>query len=399
MRLRKACVILLALLAAAPACTQPSAPPERLRHDSEIVPTAGRSEPDAPAPALANAGPPPSEPDVFDTSAIRADALIVNGQAITVSDILEPIDPQLTELARTMSADLYYRRVAELVRQQIIDEVATLLIFRRASRRITEELEPNIQKVVELMERERINREFGGRETSYENHLQRQNKTRQQVLDRLRRDVIVDSYLRERILPMIPAPRKQELMQYYREHLADYSTPGRREVSIIDVPIASFLDKSRSVAPDDRARAEAEARAAIDAAHEALRRGESFEDVARRHSRFKQADAGYWGFLTEPLQERWETPSRRAFEMGENEISDVIVAARSFFIVKTGRVEPGHTQSFEQAQPDIVDKIRGRRFNRARAEFLQRELETSTIGSLDAFVAQVMLAAPRPQTP
>lgn len=378
------------------ACQRPSQPPARLQGDGDIVPASSR-ESHAPAKPAQSDADGDARRDLFaEGHTVRSDALIVNNQTITVADILEPLRAQLEDLAGKLPSELYYRKAADLVREQIVDEVAKHLIYRRASRKITEELEPNIQKAVEMMERERINREFGGRETSYENHLERSGKTRQQVLDRLRRDIVVDSYLRERLLPMIPDPRKRELLQYYREHIGDYSTKGRRELSIIDVPIASFLDRRREPTPDERERAEAEARAAINAAAEALSRGEPFEEVAKKHSRFKQADAGYWGFLSEPLRERWEIPSKRGFEMGENEISGVIEAARSFFIVKVGRVEPAHVQTFEEAQPDIVMRLKNRRFARERSEFLQRELETSTIGPLDAFIAQVIMAAPKP---
>ena len=241
------------------------------------------------------------------------------------------------------------------------------------------------------MEKERINREFGGSEAKYERYLTRQGRTRADTRDRLRRTVIIDSYLREHLLPLVQSPRKRELQQYYESHLADFSKPSRREMFLIEVPIASFIDRRRPVTDTDLSEATKQARKSIEDAAAALQAGEPFEAVARKYSLGVNKEAGgAWGFIESPLQGRWAAPSGRLFRLQADEVSEIIESEKCFFIVKAGQVETGGAISFQEAQPQIVEAMRQERFMKLRADFLQKELEQSTIGSLDAFVTEVL---------
>lgn len=336
--------------------------------------------------------------------AVASDGLLVNDKVVTVNDILEPIQPQIDEMAATLSEELYYRRVIDLVRQQIVDSVAHLLIYRRASETITEEMEPQVKKAVEAMERERISREFHGLETNYENHLQRKKKSRDDVKERLRRSVVVDSYLRERLLQRLAAPSRRDLAKYYSEHQADFTVTASRELYLIDIPIAAFYDREillrqRPPMPEEELTAAQRARDEIEAAMSEIRNGERFEEVAKRRSQGPhKEDGGFWGALRSPMSGRWKAAYERFMQMKEGEVSGIIEAANSFFIVKVGRVQEATTRSFEDVQPIIVDILRNDRFYKLKSEFLQGELERSTIGSLDQFVAQIMANVPKPQS-
>lgn len=337
-------------------------------------------------------------------SVIYADALIVNDETIRVGDILEPLTPKLEELARELPPESYYLKATQLVRLQIIEAVAQHLIWRRAQRHLTDEIKPQLDKGVDKMEKDRINREFGGRETVYEKYLARHGKTRADVRERLKRSLVIDSYLRDRLLQLIPAPRKADLEHYYNTHVADFSQAERREMFLIDIPVNAFLDPNQQIDPIDDDVAQDQARVSAEKAAAALKGGEDFQEVARRHSKGLHTDeGGAWGFITAPadrkstpLQGRWAAPSKRLFELRPGETSELIESARSFFIVKCGRVEGGQTLSFQEAQPKIVGEIRQQKFLERRAAFLQEELDRSTIGSLDAFVSQVLRAAPSP---
>lgn len=334
--------------------------------------------------------------------AVTADGLMVDDETIRVADILEPIQSRLPALAADLSPESYWRKVGEIVRAHIVEAVAQHLIWRKAHQQMTDELKPQLEKAVERMEKDRINREFGGRETAYEKYLAKHGKTRDEVRERLRRTVLIDSYLRDRLLPLVPQPRKQELADYYQAHLDDFSKSGRREMFLIDVPVAAFLDLSKPVARDDEEAATKKARQTVDNAAEALKQGESFDAVAKKYNYgLHKEDGGNWGWITAPpkgqtapLQGHWEAPSRKLFELGPGQTSEIVEAARSFFIVKVGQIDAGKTLSFQEAQPEITGTIRQQQFVKLRADFLQKELDRSTIGSLDEFMRNVLAAVP-----
>jgi hypothetical protein len=337
--------------------------------------------------------------------AIRSEGLIVDNETIRVEDILEPLQSRLPEMAAELPPEVYWRRVGELVRQQIIEAVAQHLIWRKARQMVKDEVQAQLDKSVDKMEKDRINREFGGRETAYERYLAKHGKTRDEVRDRLRRSILIDSYLRDRLLPLVPQPRRSELLEYFNDHLADFSSPSRREMYLIDVPVAAFLDLRRPVTRDHERAATEKARTLINEAAQALRGGMAFVDAARKYSHGLHKDeGGYWGFITEapkgqtaPLLGHWEAPSRVLFELPAGGTSDVIEAARSFFIVHVGKIEGGEKKTFQEAQPEIATQLRQQRFQKLRAEFLQRELDSATIGSLDDFVRAVLDAVPTRQ--
>ena len=328
-------------------------------------------------------------------NAIHAGALEIFDEFITVNDILEPIYSRIQELAKTQPPNLYYQQVAGLVRQQLYDIVAQHLVYRRAERQINDQIEPGLQKAVDAMERDRINREFNGLETRYTKYLQKQGKTREEVRARLRRAVVVDSYLRDRLLPMVREPRKRELMDYYRSHLDDYSTEERRELYLIDIPIRAHFDRFPP-RPADEPLAKQKARNAIEAAARDIKSGKPFEAVARQYSQLKKDEGGCWGFISSPMSGRWKLPYKRFMEMREGQVSEIIESAKSFFIVKVGRVDEKKVTSFRDAQPDIIQAIKNKRYQKLKAEFLQKELKRASIGSLDTFGNEVMEAIPRP---
>lgn len=328
-------------------------------------------------------------------NAVHAGALEIFDEFITVKDVLEPIQFRIREMAKTQPPNIYYQKAADLVRQQLYDLVAQYLVYRRAERQINDQIEPGLQKAIDGMERERINREFGGLETRYTKYLQDQGKTREEVRERLRRVVVVDSYLRDRLLPMVREPRKREIMEYYQSHLPEYSTPERRELFLIDIPIRAHFERFPP-RPSDEPLARQKARNAIEAAAREIKSGKPFEEVARQYSELKKSDGGCWGFVSSPMAGRWEVPYKRFMEMHEGQVSEIIEAAKSFFIVKVGRVEETKVTSFRDAQPDIIKALKNKRYQKLKAEFLQKELKRASIGSLDAFGNQVMRAIPRP---
>ncbi len=336
--------------------------------------------------------------------AVRADVLEVDDETISVSDILEPIIAHLERDAQELPRSAYYERAAEVVRMQIVEAVAQHLLWRKAERHISEENEPQIEKAVDRMEKDRINREFAGRETAYEKHLAKHGESRTKIRERLRRAVLIDAYLRDRLLQLVPTPRRPELMAYYQAHRQEFVSPARREMFLIDVPIAAFLDFTKPVLPAHERDAKEKARRTIEQAAAKLAGGASFEEVARNHSQgLHSEEGGAWGFITRPsdggsaLQGRWAAPSRVLFELASGEVSDIIEDSKSYFMVKCGQVEDGKVLSFQDAQPRMVDALKQQRFLRLRADFLQSELDRSTIGSLDAFMGKVLDAIPPPR--
>ncbi|HPF40504.1 MAG TPA: peptidyl-prolyl cis-trans isomerase [Phycisphaerae bacterium] len=341
---------------------------------------------------------PQSDTAAADAPIPESDTLEVLDQYITIGDVLDPIRPRLEEMASSMPPRRYYESAAELVRASLVELVATHLIYQRAVNELPDNFEPRIVKAIDQLERERISREFEGLETKYENHLAAHGESREKIREKLRRVVIGESYLREQLVPLIAEPRREEIEHYYRDHKSDFTTEQRRELLMIDVPAATFLDRNSPMQREQQvALAMQRAKNTIADARRELDSGVPFDAVARKYSKFKQNDGGNWGFIREPLASRWEVPSRRFFELAPGQVSEIIETEDSFFIVKCGNVEGGVTTPFAEAQPMIVRDIKNARFRKLKSEFLQKELRKANIGAIEPFFRRALRQAPQPR--
>lgn len=333
-------------------------------------------------------------------NAVHSDVLIINDQIINVSDVLEPIQSDLEEAAKQLAPSEYYKRRNNVVRRAVIEAVAERLIWQEAKLLISEQNEPQIEKAVDRLEKNDINRLFDGRETRYETHLASLGKSRREVREALKRKVVVNQYLRDKLVPMVPEPTKRELKKYYDSHIADFSSEPRAEMFLIDVPIAIFFERGQIATERTTAAAREKARAAADAAKAALVAGEPFEAVAKKYSEGRMKSAGgAYGFVStrkSPLVERYDPAWKRLCELKPDECSDVFEANKAFFIVKAGRVESGGAQSFAEAQRVIATRLRDQNFIELRADFLQERFDRAHISSLDDFYQHVLDTAPNP---
>ena len=330
-------------------------------------------------------------------SAITSDVLVLNDETVDVMDVLDPIRSMLTEAAASKPPREYMKYRDDVVRRQIVEAVAERLIWQEARNAVSEDVKPQIEKIVIAMEKDRINREFGGLETNYEKYLTRNGRTRADVRKMLERGIMIDKYLKDRLLPLIASPTRSELKKYYDQHLADFTTQSKRELYLIDIPIAAFLEQRRVITDAQIAAATAKARAQADEAARAIAAGQPFEEVAKKYSKgLHKEKGGAWGVINEPLQGRWEVPSKRLFTMSQGQVSEVIENEKSFFIVKANVVEQGKTTSFTEAQPEIMRKIRQERFIKLRGDFLQKRFAKSQVGSMDNFYRRVLAACPPP---
>jgi hypothetical protein len=126
--------------------------------------------------------PTPSAPP---RDAVTAAGLTVHDEVITVGDVLEPVEARLRALAAELPPEAYYRQAAQIVRMQIVETIAQHLIWNRAKSLITDEIQPRLDTAVDKMEKDRINREFNGRETEYEVFLASHGMNRSDVRSRL----------------------------------------------------------------------------------------------------------------------------------------------------------------------------------------------------------------------
>ena len=303
----------------------------------------------------------PTEFDPQGTSRI----LRVNDETLTVEDVLEPLMPVLTQEAGKRSGEQRRRIVSERIQAELIAQVQDLLLYQEASKDLSEPMTNALDRYVDQEIKDRVNREFAGRQSRFEAHLASMGMTLEDARERSRRRIIIVKYLQDNVLPRIADPTRRELLDYYHANTDAYTKAERRELYLIDIPKGHDADQARSE---------------IERARSQLAAGEEFERVARELSKgIHAADGGSWGHIRSPLQGRYADASDVFFSLGPNQTSDIIETDGAFFIVRVGRLNQASTRGFAEVQPELVERYRNAQFEILRGEKVRSLLDKASI--------------------
>lgn len=326
---------------------------------------------------------------------IRADIMLVNDQEVKAWDVLEPIWRRLERMAATVKPADYPDQMHRVVYDRMRETINEYLVWMEVKRKLTKEMEDALKKASDEETRKRINREFEGSQAKFERYLSQRGMTLEDYRGLISRQIAVNQYLREEILPQVRISRRQ-LYQFYTENKKQFESPGKVRMQMIDIPVSEFLPEDRH---DAAARQEAHAKA-MDLAEKAmdqLKAGKDFTQVARTYSKGIHAeDGGLWDWISEDadMAGRWAQPVKTAFGLKVGTFSGLIETPDGFFIVRVQDKVEGKKQTFEQAQKDLEQQLRDLMFDRLSLQFLSKLWVKADIQGYEAFRNRLFTLAP-----
>jgi len=203
---------------------------------------------------------------------------------------------ELAELREQHTAAVYADEVVRMVRSQTQRDIQTLLVHAEAIAELEEGQRERLDAAIDKKFEELVTHEFGGSTARMTQHLARYGLTPAQWRNKVGRDLVVQQYTREKLMPQVVVPRR-ELLEFYERNAERYTTNAGRELVIIEFPFEKFMPEgvswfSASKAQQGVAKLKAMrlAREAYDALTE-----QSFGDVARDYSRGLHAEAAARG--------------------------------------------------------------------------------------------------------
>jgi hypothetical protein len=282
--------------------------------------------------------------------------LTVNGDSVEAAELWENLSDELSRKAETLSPDQYQDYLDRQAAQLITDKIAEMLLHQRASLRVTEKMSTRIDEYVDREIRRIVTTGYGGIQRRYEKYLDSKGQTLDGMRERMRREIIITSYLEQHIKPKVAEPTRAELLALYQANAESFRRPARRRMSLIDVRILDGLPKGVNEPTReqwDTARQEALSRA--ETAQAELRSGLPFADVARRHSNGLHADdGGAWGWVSRgSVRERFEPAVSALYRLPAGDVSDIIETDDGFFLVRCDEIDPGLEPSFKAVQPEL----------------------------------------------
>lgn len=396
---------MLSLCVAVSACNKAEQGPKREDHEAAHTPryhpeveradATGRSAHTQPASSMTQ----PSDIE-FDTGPIGSPVMFINGEPLTVSDVLEPIIGELRDKAENLSLSAYRNALFRTVNSQIEYQISTVVIYQEAEREyVDEQIQMAFDREAQRMIDDLVNRRYGGVYARYEAHLKQLELTLEDVKKRAKRQAMVMYYLRELFKPVTHEPTRRELMKYYKTHLDEFTTAARAELFLIEIPYRELLGKPFSKASqEEQAQARTQARRQLEEAVAALEQGTPFEQVARQYSKGIRAQTGgAWGEITRgSLTGRWAPVEKVLFTLEADRRSGIIEGDTSAFIVQCGQFTPRRRLPFEEAQEQIMQRLMDQDFDRRRRDYVQRLLARAIIQRREEFFRAVVAAAPLP---
>lgn len=401
-------VLFCSLLLSATACSSKPKGPKwqdhRAAHTTHYHPDVNANRQAAPPESQPADSQPESDRELVDRSwrlgPVGSPVLFVNDQTVGVEDVLESIYDELNRLSETMNEYEYRDTLIRRVRTQVDMEISSILIYEEAHRQYDEKQMEQIDNEAARRIKQVVNDRFGGVQARYEAHLKTLNLTLKAMQERAKRQIVVMEYLRTRLRPLLKEPSRQELMKEYTARKADFTTPAKAEMFLIEAPIEDWLEGTRlsNATPVQLADAREKARAHLQRAREELESGVEFAAVARAYSKgLGQNQGGAIGDISPgALTRRWAKPAEVLFTLEQGALSDIIDTEEALFLVKCGRKTPPHQASFEEAQKQLADRILDEQFNQLRADYIGRLNERATVRKKAEFLQAILTAAPRP---
>jgi len=343
----------------------------------------------------------PSPPARPGPGAVRPDILLVDGEVLTVDEVLYALRDRVAELRGQRTRRGFLEELDRMVRVQVQQDVGLLLVYQRAAGELEERGKQALEEFLEREVATRIDYEFGGSRARFEAHLAQFGLSLTQYRDWIKHRMVAQQYVRERLLERVHL-RHEELLRFYETHLDSFTKPETRELLMIEVPFERFLTEGTrwaTATEDARAQARLRARRHVLLADEALQT-KPFGDVAREFSLGRQAAAGgSWGEIGRPLQAPYTELSERVFSFTDGQRSEPIETPTGWYIVACGGIQPYERKTFEAVQDEIRRKLTDERFNTLAAEYIVDLAQRATISSLDEFIEAALRRASRNDWP
>lgn len=276
-------------------------------------------------------------------------AAMVNDRVITVSDVLNFVQPIERELRTRYTGEALRSRVLEAYNSSLNALIERALIIEEFTR-----LEGNIpDPFVDDRIQEIILDRFQGDRTAFLQALNEDGSTLDEWRDEVRNQLIISILRRQEVLMHIAVPPRT-VRETYEARRDQYRTPEEVKVRMI------VLNKGETETETTVKRQEAES------VLEKLRGGADFAETAMAVSEGSRASrGGDWGWI-EPAILRPELAG--ALEnLQPGEISEVIESEDAFYLVTLDGRKQASYKSFADVQADIEMELR-----RAEEERLHR---------------------------
>lgn len=267
-------------------------------------------------------------------------AALVNGQVITLSDIVDRAGPEWQRVQAMGAGVSRDKERAELLRRVFDFLVAERLLQAEAATLQVDATEAQVnQAIAEIKQRN------GFDDATLAKAIEEQGLDQATFRTQIKRDLDTYLVLQYRLRNRVKIS-DEDLRNYYQSHPQEFG--GEEEVKVSHL----FLPLPDGASQADRERVQAEAAALAARA----RAGEDFDALVKAHSKGPSAaEGGDLGWLRRgTLDPAFETA---AFALQAGQVSAPVKAGPGLHVIKVAERRLGGGRTFEQAKEEIRQKL------------------------------------------
>jgi peptidyl-prolyl cis-trans isomerase SurA len=266
----------------------------------------------------------------------------VNNEIITLSDY-ERAEASLEEEARQDCAACTPDKLQEMVktkRANLLRDLIDQSLLAQKGKDLGLSVETEIVKRLD-----EIRQQYGWKDMDeMESQLRAQGVSLEDYKQTLKNGFLTQEVVRREVGSHIQVSR-EEIEKYYAEHTQDFNRPE-------NVVVSEFFLSTDKKPEDDIPQIEAKIKAYL----ERIRRGESFEELAKRYSEGSTAkEGGYLGsYKRGELAKEFEEP---LFQMKKGDVSEVFRTKTGFLFFHVAQHYDAGIQPLEKVRIEIENRL------------------------------------------
>jgi len=271
-----------------------------------------------------------------------------------------------------MPTSEFRSRAEQLIRGRL-DQLGTdALILGEAQRDLSKRQRQGLQATMAKRREELIRKHGRGSVAVADATLKQETgKGLEQTLEDQRHEMLVQRYIRQKLLPRINVTRR-DIERYYRDNQDRFNPAATRSLRLIRVG-------------DEKTAAQVAER---------LEAGEPFKKIAQSEVN------GFQSGLMEDVQGKevfgYEALNEAMLALGEGEHAGPIEAGDAHWFVRVAKLDRPEGQPLKQVQRDIENTLRARQFRRLQEQYRQTLYERGSYNPIDQMTrALVQIAVSR----
>ena len=288
----------------------------------------------------------------FSEEVIDGLAAVVNSDPITFSDVRQLVMPR----EQAMRESLRGPELVDKIKDGRLDAINEL-IDRQL---VLQEFEKNKFQVPDFVIDEQVNTivrtQFNGDRQAFIRTLQAQGYTVQRFR-KAERERFVVQQMRSRSVKVSPLVPPARIEQYYKQNIAQYSSPEQVKLRMIVVSKDS---------PD--------AKGTVEELRTKVKKGDDFGKLAAMYSEDASKESGGdWGWIDKGTLN--DSLAKPAFALKAGEVSEVIELGERYYLLFAEQRKAGGAKPLSEVRADVTEKV---------LQVMRREAQEKWIAGLRA---------------